>query len=78
MLAHICNRFKGKGESLMPKELKAELSREYSAFEDNQKRTIKLLRRMLIAQKLNQNPPTREELSHKQNDFFKLIIPALN
>ena len=52
MLAHICHRFKKEGERLMPKEYKQELSREFSAFEETQKRTIKLLRRMLIAEKI--------------------------
>ena len=57
MLAHLCSRFKKEGERIMPREYKAELSKEFSAFEDNLKRTIKLLRRMLIAKKLKKDSP---------------------
>lgn len=63
MLMHVCSRFKKEGERIMPKEYKAELSREYSAFEENQKRTIKLLRRMLIAKKMKKGAPSEKELA---------------
>lgn len=78
MIMYICNRFKKEGERLMPKEYRAELSREFSSFEETQKRTIKLLRRMLIAKLMKRNPPPPEELQRKKNEFFNLIVPALN
>lgn len=78
MLMHVCNRFKKQGERIMPKEFKAELSREYSAFEENQKRTIKLLRRMLIAKRMNKGAPAEQELIQKKQDFFNLVLPALD
>lgn len=62
----------------MPREYMAELSREYSAFEDTQKRTIKLLRRMLIAKKLKKDVPNDKELTSKKQDFFTRVLPALN
>ena len=62
MLMHVCNRFKKQGERIMPKEYKAELSREYSAFEENQKRTVKLLRRMLIAKRMYKSAFPEKEL----------------
>ena len=51
MMAHIAGKYKNVGERLIPKEFKAQISREYDSFESGQKRMIKILRRMLIAQK---------------------------
>jgi hypothetical protein len=62
----------------MPREYRAELSREYSAFEDTQKRTIRLLRRMLIAQKLKKEALPDKEISAKKSDFFMRVLPVLN
>ena len=53
MVAHICSRFKKEGERVMPREYKAQLSREYSAFQDIQQRTIKALRSQLLLRKLS-------------------------
>ena len=78
MLAHICGKFKKQGEKIMPKEYKAELAREFSEFEENQKRTIKLLRRMLIAKKQGVNPPSDRELENNKKDFFEQVLPILN
>jgi glutathione S-transferase len=78
MVMHLCSRFKKEGERLMPKEYRAELSREFSAFEETHKRSIKLLRRMLLAKIIQVNEPSRSELQKKQTEFFRLVLPALN
>lgn len=78
MLMHICSRFKREGERLMPKEYRSELSREFSAFEETQKRPIKLLRRMLIAKILAQNAPSVADIARRRKEFDELVLPALN
>lgn len=61
MVVHICSRFKKEGERIMPREYRAELSREYSAFQDTQQRTIKALRSQLLVRKLSQSAVLKEE-----------------
>jgi glutathione S-transferase len=82
MLAHLCSRYKKEGERVLPREYKSELSREFSSFEDNIKRSVKLLRRMLIAKrlakKLHKDAPSENEIITKKADFFNIVVPTLN